>query len=83
MIRLTFAALLVVFTASCGSKHVVRLAPIPDALTTCQNAPQKPKGDYTQRDVAGYVTDLHYAWQDCHGKVRALNDYNEKIRAGQ
>lgn len=31
-----------------------------------------PGAGATQRDVSGYIVDLHQAWQNCHDTVGAL-----------
>lgn len=78
MTRSALAVALLVTLSAC-TKTIIQPAPIPAALTTCQRAPTKPTGDYTQRDVASYVVDLAEAGADCRAKVDALRVYNARV----
>ena len=73
MLLLCCAALL----SACQSKgpNEVRIATyeVPKSLLTCKNPPQKPQGNYKQRQVASYVTRLYGAYEDCKQKLSRVD----------
>ena len=65
--------LMLLAACSSGPKiEPVIVTTAPPELTTCKNAPEKPEGDYTQKNVAVYLIDLYYAWADCSTKLATL-----------
>ncbi|MBI1689510.1 hypothetical protein [Methylorubrum sp. DB1722] len=68
MTRLLAAAALAACLAGCQTPG---RPTVPTSLLTCPDAPTWRRGG-TQRDVAGYVTDLRDAHADCREKLGAV-----------
>lgn len=53
-------------------------------LRSCANAPSKPQGDYTQKDVAKYIKKYEAAHVDCKEDLSSLNKeidgFNKAVR---
>lgn len=59
---------------ACGKPAPIEVGPssLPATLMNCKDAPQKPAGDYTQRDVGVYIVGLHEAHADCKTRLDAV-----------
>ncbi len=86
MSRLVALLGLLLLSACAGTVPASPLAPIvmtpPAELLSCRAAPMPQEGDYTQRDVAGYVLDLHATHSECHGRLGAVRRWVEAAGAG-
>lgn len=65
------------FLTACQSSTVTKLAqippsPAPVALTTCQDGPERPPLEATQKAVALILVDFQEALADCKRKLAAL-----------
>lgn len=70
------AAFLVLLTACAGGEKITvqgSTLVVPQSLQECAGKPVKPKGGYTQKDVAKYITKLSAAHSDCALDLKALN----------
>ena len=56
---------------------------IPATIQQCAGAPAVPSGEYTQKDVALYLTDLEEARQDCKVKHGLILDLLEEEKDGK
>lgn len=72
--------------SGCGSttNTIVADGPkIPKSLLECSVEPKKPKGEFTQREVAVYILRLQAALRDCKGDLRSirkiLKSYEKKL----
>ena len=74
--------LLLLGCASCATQPVattLAVAPIPEPLLTCQDAPDVPDpGTATQRDVAAFMVHLWGSWEDCTGNLAAISEIVHK-----
>jgi len=68
--RLILAAAAALGLAGCETVGLGRPS-VPASLLTCAEAPAWRRGG-TQRDVAGYVTDLRDAHADCRDRLDAV-----------
>ncbi|MCJ2124915.1 hypothetical protein [Methylobacterium sp. J-077] len=68
MIRVAIFAALALSLAGCQSTSKPT---VPASLLTCSGEPAWRKGG-TQRDVAGYITDLRDARADCADRLDAV-----------
>lgn len=59
---------------ACGKPAPIEVGPasLPASLMNCKDAPQKPDGVYTQRDVGVYIVGLHEAHADCKARLSAV-----------
>ena len=51
---------------------------VPSELRHCRSAPDTPKGQYTQRDVATFTLGLAGAYRDCKNKLGQVDDLLKK-----
>jgi len=74
MCRVILIIALCVGLTACGKPDPIEIGPssLPESLMNCKDAPQKPAGDYTQRDVGAYIVDLHEAHADCKTRLDAV-----------
>lgn len=54
---------------------------VPEALRNCSPLPQRPTGDYTQRDVAAFIKRLEAARKDCKMKLKELGNLVDRYNA--
>ena len=54
---------------------------LPAGLTEQRTEPARPAGDYTQRDVATYVTSLHAWGSEGWRRLAAANQYSRACEA--
>lgn len=74
----------VMLLAGCSRVERVPIAPeVSPALLVCADAPAKPTGSYTQKDVARFVTKLGAAHQDCKGNLASVRSVLEDFHARQ
>lgn len=53
------------------------LCTVPDGLTMQQLPPQPPRGEYTQRDVAEYITRLHQWGREGWTRIGEIRKYSD------
>lgn len=51
----------------------LRSVEVPVSLRHCLTSPAKPKGEYTQRDVALYIVKLNASRNDCAYRLSAVD----------
>ncbi len=71
----------ILFVAACssasglqGSPPVFIGAEIPSALRRCLAEPAKLTGDFTQKDVAVYISQLRFARSNCAANLSAVDN---------
>lgn len=85
---LTYCVALLLVLTACSTTQVNRnvsvIAPdVPPDLLDCAVRPDKPLGQFTQKDVARYLVKLEGAHEDCKGNLGAvkkiLNEFKKKL----
>lgn len=62
---------------------------VPAGMTVGERAPARPRGEYTQRDVAAYLVELHRWGAAGWARLRAVETWSdgcvqrERLRASQ
>lgn len=60
---------------------------VSKSIRTCADAPNKPGGVYTQKEVARFVTELSYAHGNCKANLaavdRSLTQFENEVSPGE
>ncbi len=51
---------------------------VPEGMRGHEPAPERPEGDYTQRDVARYLVDLHHWGVNGWDRVETIDQWSER-----